>query len=91
MGGDICLKTKSGKNCLQIAAVNGQLNLCKQLLQNYQFEVNMADNDGWTPLHSCLESDKHELFQFLIDIGSNIYLNIKKDEAAYILLQEKEI
>lgn len=51
----------------------------------------MADNDGWTPLHSCLESDKHELFQFLIDIGSNIYLNIKKDEAAYILLQEKEI
>ena len=31
MGGDIYLKTKSGKNCLHITAEKGQLNLCKWL------------------------------------------------------------
>ena len=44
-------------------------------LQNYQYDVNMTNNDGWTPLHSCLESGNNELFQFFINIGSKIYLN----------------
>ena len=81
MGGDIYLKTKSGKNCLHIAAEKGQLNLCKWLLQNYQYEVNMTDNDGRTPLqdiYSCIDSGNNELFQFFINIGSKIYLNRKK-------------
>ena len=89
MGGDIYLKTKSGKNCLHIAAEKGQLNLCKWLLQNYQFEVDMTDNDGWTPLHSCLESGNYELFQFLIDIGSNIYRNTKKEQNCLHIAAEK--
>ena len=75
MGGDIYLKTKSGKNCLHIAAEKGQLNLCQWLLQNYKYDVNITDNDGWTPLHSCLESGNNDLFQFFINIGSKIYLN----------------
>ena len=49
----------------------------------------MTDNDGRTPLHSCLESDKHELLQFLIDIGSNMYLNIKEGRSCLHIAAEK--
>ena len=33
-------------NCLHIAALYGHLNLCKFFLDNENFDVHMADNDG---------------------------------------------
>ena len=51
MGSYVHLKTVDGKNCLHTAALNGNLSLCQLLKDKHNFEVHMANNDGWTPLH----------------------------------------
>ena len=42
---------RDGRNCLHIAASNGHLRLCKLLLENYNFDLQMTDDDGWSALH----------------------------------------
>ena len=74
MGIDINLKTKDGMNCLHIAADYGHLNLGKTLISEYNVDVQVPDNDGWTALHYSAQNGSHELVQFFADIGININL-----------------
>lgn len=60
-GTDIHQKIKAGYNCLNIAARNGHLDLCQNLIDDHDFDINVAANDGWTGLHSFTRSGSYEL------------------------------
>ena len=77
MGSDIRLKTKTGLNCLHIGAENGHLNLCKMIVSNLKFDVNIADNEGYTALHHSARSDSYDLVTYFVHIGTDIYLKTK--------------
>ena len=79
-GTDALLKTKDGENCLQIAAANGCLNLCKTLIEKHDFDVDMTDNYGWTALHHSAKSGRYKLIKFFIDKGTDILLKTKNGE-----------
>ena len=74
MGCDIHLKTNDGKNCLHIAALKGHLNLCKVLIKNDKFDVNLADKRGLTALHLSTKSGNYELFTHFADMVTDIHL-----------------
>ena len=74
MGSDVFLKTNDGANCLHIAAENGNLDLCKMLLEKYDFDIHMKDDRGATPLHFCALSGNQELFNFFVRMGSDVFM-----------------
>ena len=74
---DVLLKTEDGLNCLHIAACHGHLNLCKTLINEINFDVNIADDEGWTALHRSAQSGNDELFGFIADKGTDVFLKTK--------------
>ena len=72
-GTDINLNTIGGKNCLHIAALHGHLNLCKALINEHNFDVHLADNDGCTVIHHSVSSGSCELVTYFADMGTDIY------------------
>ena len=79
-GGDIHLKTKVGGDCLHIAAAYGHLSLCKTLIDKDNFDVDTADNQGFTALHRSAQSGSYEIVKLLTDRGADIYLKAKAEE-----------
>ena len=75
-GIDINLKTNNGMNCLHIATYCEHLDLCKKLIKKHNFDVQMADNNGWTPLHFSARKGSFELFKYFADIGTEVNLKI---------------
>ena len=73
---NIYAKTIAGENCLRIAARNGHLNFCKKLVKKYTFNVNLADNEGWTALHHSAHNGGYELVNFFVDMGADIHLKL---------------
>ena len=71
---DIYLKNHNGLNCLHIAAMYGHLGLCKILIDKHNFEIQMADNDGWTVLHYSVRYGSYELFRHFAEKTADIYL-----------------
>ena len=74
MGINIHLKTITGSNCLHIAALYGHLNLCKALISDHNFNVHLADNEGFTAVHYSAYNGSYELFKFFVDKGADIHL-----------------
>ena len=74
MGADIHLKTDDGRNCLHIAALNGDLNLCKMLIDKHKFDLHMTDNKGCTAVHYSLPSGNYELVAYFVEMGADIHL-----------------
>ena len=79
-GTDVLLKTEDGLNCLHIAACHGHLNLCKTLINEINFDVNIADDEGWTALHRSAQSGNDELFGFIADKGTDVFLKTKRGQ-----------
>ena len=75
MEADINLKTINENNCLHLAALDGHLNFCKTLIEKHNFDVHMADNDGWTALHFSTKNGSYELLKYFVDMGS--YVDLK--------------
>ena len=73
-GTNILSKTKTGMNCLHIAALNGHLNLCKTLINKHKFDLNMTDSQGLTALHFSIENGSYELVKLIVDKGTDIHL-----------------
>ena len=73
MGSDISSKTKNGMSCLHIAAMNGNLNICKALLNNYNFDSRIKDFEGGTALHSAAQNGDLEVFKYLLKDGCDVY------------------
>ena len=80
MGIDIHLKTQNGMNCLHIAALKGNLDLYKTLVNKHKFDVRMSDNDASALLHCSARNGCFELFSFLLEKGSEIYCKTKEME-----------
>ena len=74
MGADIHLKTDDGRNCLHIAALNGDLNLCKMLIDKYKIDLHMTDNKGCTAVHYSSQSGNYELVAYFVEMGADIHL-----------------
>ena len=74
MGTDVHLKTNDGSNCLNIAAYQGHLNLCKMLIDKHKVHLHMTDNDGWTALHYSAQSGNCELVAYFAEMGIDIHL-----------------
>ena len=80
MESDIYLKTKNDESLLHLAAWNGRLHLCKKILGSYKFSVDIIDNSGKSPLHNSVENGHFELFQYFLEMGSNVYLKTKENQ-----------
>ena len=71
------LKTKGGTNCLYLAAANGYLNVCKALTDQYNFDIYMTNNYGWTALHYSAENGSYELIKLFLDREVDVHLKTK--------------
>ena len=74
MGTNVLLKTNDGRNCLHIAALHGDLNLCKKLIDKHKFDFRVTDDGGWTALHFSAANGSYELFLYLYGMGTDIHL-----------------
>ena len=52
----------------------GHLNLCKTLKDKHNFDVHLADKEGWTALHYSARYGNYDLFTYFVDMGADIYL-----------------
>ena len=77
-GSNVYSKTKKGSNCLHLAAYNVHLKMYKNLLRNYNFDIDARDDNGWTVLHIASRSGDIKLLQYFIKNGSNVYSKTKK-------------
>ena len=73
MGSDIMCRNNIGLNCLHVAARYGHLNLCKALVDQYNFSIHMSDKKGWTALHHSAKSGNYELVTYFADLGTDIH------------------
>ena len=74
MGADIYLKNNAGMNCLHIAALNGNLNLCKILIDKHNFDFDMVDYNGFSTLHYSARYGSYKLIRYFADMGADINL-----------------
>ena len=63
------LVSDDGVNCLHIAALYGNLNLCKMLIDMHDFDVQVTLEKGWNALHLSARGGHYEIFKFFIDKG----------------------
>ena len=80
MGIDIHVKTNNRTNCLHLAARYGHLNLCKLLMNNYNFDVSMANDERKTALHYSAENGSFDLFSYFFGRGCEIYRKTSRME-----------
>ena len=52
--------------------------MCKNLLGNYNFDIDARDDDGWSVLHIAAKSGDINFLQYFIDNWSNVYSKTKK-------------
>ena len=71
-------KTKNSSSYLYLAAYNGHLKMCKNLLGNHNFDINGRDDDGWSVLHIAAKSGDIKLFHYFIENVSNVYSKTKE-------------
>uniref|UniRef100_H2Z5E7 Uncharacterized protein n=1 Tax=Ciona savignyi TaxID=51511 RepID=H2Z5E7_CIOSA len=57
---------KSGATALHVAAAKGYIDVIRLLLQS-GMDVNLRDNDGWTPLHAASHWSQQEAAKLLAD------------------------
>ena len=72
LGTDIGLRTNSNMNCLHIAACYGNLDLCRALVDEHNFDVHMTDNDGWSAYHHSARNGSVELIAYFANMKINI-------------------
>ena len=80
MGIDINFKTNFGENCLHIAAEYGHLSLCKTIVDTYNFNVHLSNNNGWTALHFSVKSGSDKLVSYFLAMGVDINLKTKNGQ-----------
>lgn len=57
-------------NCLHFAVIHGHLNLCKALIDEYQFDMYVNDNGGWSTIHYFAWIGSKELVISWFDLES---------------------
>ena len=69
-----------GRNFLHIAAGSGDLGLCKILVNQYDYDIQMYDNHGLLPLHHLAINGSYELFNFFAEIWLDTHLRTKNGQ-----------
>lgn len=49
-------------------------------VDKYKFDVHLANNDNWTPIHFCASNGSFECFKYLFEKGGEIYCKTEKME-----------
>ena len=62
-----------GSTALMAAVIHGQYEIVERLLQVKDVDVNLAENDGWTPLFFAAKSNFPFILKLLLENGANKY------------------
>ncbi len=73
LGAQLTTQDIYGYNALHYSVINGNRNLCSQLLPN--ITANSRTNDGYTPLHCAAAQNDVELIRLLCTHKANVNLN----------------
>jgi ankyrin repeat protein len=57
---------------LWAAAAGGKAELLRQLVVEEKLDMNLASEDGWTPLHVAAYFGRRPVLDTLIELGANI-------------------
>ncbi|XP_062573887.1 serine/threonine-protein phosphatase 6 regulatory ankyrin repeat subunit B-like [Saccostrea cucullata] len=74
LGKDLDIKTTSndGRTVLHICCMNGKLDMCKHLTENYSHLLYIKDTGGMDVLHAAACGGNVDLFKFLFEKGFDI-------------------
>lgn len=72
-----------------MASEYGHIELVKFLLESGA-DLNMVDDDGWTPLHYASRHGNFEIIELLLDLGADINIKNEKGYTAlhYAIINE---
>ncbi|EKX53051.1 hypothetical protein GUITHDRAFT_64779, partial [Guillardia theta CCMP2712] len=80
-----------GRNALHYAAMNGNLPIMKMLFKTGQFQVNVQDDFGMTPLHLASRSNSEECVRNLIEQGADCMMRDETGRKAFDLSTSKSV
>jgi len=74
-----CIQDAKGLHPLHLAVLTNRLNMLKVLVdEENQTQVNLAQLDGFTPLHYACHKGNKLMFQYLIKKGADVTLKSAK-------------
>jgi protein phosphatase 1 regulatory subunit 16A len=68
---------------LHIAAANGYTEVMDFLLANEEVDLDIPDNEGWTPFHAAVCWNQPEMMKKLAEKGADMDLKNLRGETAY--------
>ena len=71
-GAKVCATDNTGGTCLHIVSAKGRTETVRYLVGLKDVDVNIADDKGYTALHSAVDKGHVDVVQVLIDAGADI-------------------
>ena len=71
---DVNIKTNNGKNCLYICGLYGRMPLCKTDKDSFNFNLHIANNNGWSAMNFSARSGSYKLVKYSPGKWTNIDL-----------------
>jgi ankyrin repeat protein len=80
-----------GETALFLASQEGHVNICRDLIEIVIVDVNIPDNDDYTPLLVASENGYSDIVLALLDAGADVYAKNKSGKTALDLATDSEI
>ncbi|XP_011409906.2 PREDICTED: protein phosphatase 1 regulatory subunit 16A-like [Amphimedon queenslandica] len=71
-GGSVNTKDKYGASALHIAAANGYIEVMELILSQPKVNINIQDNEGWTPFHAAVCWEQREAMKLLAEKNADL-------------------
>ena len=75
---------------LHIAAANGYVEVMEFLLAQEDVDLNILDNEGWSPFHAAVCWSQPEMMKKLAEKGANMDLKNLRGETPYGKVEDKD-